>query len=236
MKFLRLYRNKRTNECGSALVIILIAVALFGALSFAVSSMVRDESISGIADESLRIYGAEITDYARTVRLGVQNIRISNTCEDTEINFDNNPLTGYTNGGAPSGNVCDVLHINGGGVTYSAPIEEWLDPQETASTLYGEWYFTGNEEISGIGNTGTYDLIMVLPWVHQSVCTHINTQLGISGDTTDGFAFPTNQKFTGSYSSGNTIGAAAAALIGKSTGCVTDSNGGHFFYQVLVAR
>lgn len=209
------------SQKGSALFIILIAVALFGALSYAVANMMRDGSGADITKEKSGLYANEILDYGRAVREAVQSMRISNGCSDTDISFQNIVVTtGYTNG---ANTACQVFNANGGGLNWISPAEKVNDG--------AEWVFTGTNIADGVGTTAP-DLIMILPNITQAICDEINDISGITATGNDATIDFT--KFAGTYASTQTLDFAA----GKPFGCLNYVNSGDnfFFYQVVLAR
>lgn len=250
-------KHNRHGERGNVLIIIFIAIALFAALSFAVSDMMRGGSPNSISKETAKLAADEIVDYARTVRQAVQNIRISNGCEDTQISFEKAPFdgsdAGYVNASAPSDNSCHVFNLSGGSINYFIPDTDWLDGSLSAGTLYGEWYVPDGVCIQGIGNgTGTCqsdgidneDIVLVLPYLKQEICVQINEKLGLSSgsaapptETND--AWPvTYDKFTGPFTEDKIFSGHNNAIAGcfeGDTGRVPNA-GSYHFYQVIVPR
>ena len=74
-------------EKGNALFLILIAVALFAALSYAVTSSGRGGS--GIDKEQASILAAQITQYGASVAVAVQRIKTINGTQDTMFEWQN---------------------------------------------------------------------------------------------------------------------------------------------------
>lgn len=211
---------KRTKEYGNVLFIILIAVALFGALSFTVGNMMRGGT-SSISNEQARIAAGEILQYAQAVRETVQMLRISNGCNDDEISFENDTVTGYTNANAPTDNSCHVFHLDGGGLSYRTP----------PAGITENWLFTGANIVDQVGTTDT-DLTLILRNLTQNDCDAINASLTITAGSDPDISFT---QFTGNYSASNTLNLANSQPIG----CLTYDNAGndeYFFYQVLIAR
>ncbi|MFN3700931.1 MAG: hypothetical protein ACK4VI_05325 [Alphaproteobacteria bacterium] len=211
--------NHRNSERGNVIFIILIAVVLFAALGFVVSNMLREGTPNAINEDRARLLASEIMDYGRTLRQGVQNMRISNGCTDTQISFEVTALAGYANG---TNTACQLFHRAGGDVNYIPP---------TADVTTANWIFTGANDALNVGTTAP-DLIAILPNIPLAVCNAINTASGITnlGDDSDiSFA-----QFTGTYAATQTIDFAD----GKTTGCLNhhDSGDNYFFYQVLLAR
>lgn len=192
------------SENGSVLFMILIGVMLFAALSYTVASMMRGGNAESIDEEQAGLYADEILNYARTVRQVIQTLRISNGCSDTDISFENPVVAGYTNG---TNTECQVFHADGGGLNYIAPPEDWLDTSLSGESFYGEWIFSSDYCMPGIG-TGGYtcwnnniddeELGAFLPYVKQNICENINESLNAGTPPvnagSDGYSY-----FTGIY-------------------------------------
>jgi len=215
----------RTSEKGAVAFYILLAIVLLAALTYAVSQGSRTGANS-ITEDQARLAASEILDYGNTVARAVQKLKLRG-CSDTEISFQNNVVSGYTNG---TNTACQVFHTDGGGINY-------IQPSELARWPGSDWAFSGQVPVSQIGSSEP-ELIMVLRMndTAMNACTTINDKLGVSNvagePPTDDFSFGT--KFTGTYSAGAGIG--TAELIGQTTACTQNSLGGFHFYQVLLAR
>lgn len=240
-------RSTHISQKGSALFIILVAVALFAALSYVVAGMMRSGgSGTDINQERAEIYAGEILDYARNVRQVVQDLRISNGCRNTEISFENPVETGYANG---TDTDCQIFHSDGGGMSWVEPSADLLDSAQSGETGYGQWFATGVTCVINIGNGATgcntdsvdnEDLIFALPYIDQAVCIAINESLGI---TSGGAAPPQDggtawawTKFTGSYTDGAQLGSSPNRMAGCFESDTLPTSGTYHFYQVLVAR
>ncbi len=237
------------TQCGNVLFIILIAVALFAALSFAVSDMMRGADPNSIRREKAPLLADGIIDYARTLRQGVQDIRI-NGCSSAEVSFENSIVAGYEH--APvARDACKLFHGRGGGVNYARPPDSWLDITLSSPTLQREWFFPANVCIPEIGSApaGTgcngdsednESLIVILPYILQDVCAAINDRLGLGAAplTEVGDAWPSaNTRFTGTQTDGTVLNQdrrMAGCFQGTGTG--TPPTGTYHFFQVLVAR
>jgi len=224
--------NNRQQERGSVLFYILIGVVLFAALSYTVSGMMRGGNTDMIGEEQAKLYASEILDYARVIRQAMQNVRISNGCQDTEIRFVNNVTTGY---GASVRPACDIFDPAGGDARYVPPIDKW-----GAGT---EWIFSGRTPVLGIGtNDGTpnaSDLTIVLSDINLSVCKEINNKSGIQNPSDnppiDVGSMDASTKFTGTYNTASEYN--APEINGKMYGCLQNAaQTSNIFYQVLIAR
>ena len=180
-------QNRRKREKGNALFLILIAVALFAALGYAITQSSRGGGKNADA-EKLSLQAAQIVQYAGSIKFAIDRMRYGWGYRDTEISFENSTVAGYTNANCTSTD-CKVFDTAGGGVAYDAPKEEWLDSSQSAQALYGEWYFPVGVCIPfvGTGETGCQgdgldneELVLILPYVRKALCLEINDRLGIT--------------------------------------------------------
>ncbi|MCB1783915.1 MAG: hypothetical protein KDI13_07950 [Alphaproteobacteria bacterium] len=241
------------NERGNALFFILIAVALLGLLT---ATLTRNSSTVDQAGdfEQTRISASKILNTAKSIENAVQELQ-SRGCSENDISFENTTVSGYTNAGSPSDGSCSVFETNGTGLTYQTPKTGWLDTSKSAQSNYGEWVFTANNYVVGVG-TGTdtsgdatpsnKDLIVILPYISSTLCAAVNDLVGV---TNPSGAPPTNvttsgltPKYTGTFSAGDHIKDTSGtdALNGKESGCFEGggipASGTYHFYQVLIAR
>ena len=100
---------------GNVLFLILIAVALFAALSYAVTQSSKTGG-SNIGKDKAKIIASEIIQYATSVEQAVSRITLMNGCTDTQISFENPIVSGFINPNAPADKRCHILHLDGGGV------------------------------------------------------------------------------------------------------------------------
>ncbi len=239
------------DQSGNVLFYILIAVALLAALSYAIAQSGRSSG-SNISSERAALYATEIIEYGNIISQAVSQIRLRDY-KDTEISFENNVVSGYTNANCTDSE-CEIFNINGGGIHYMPPKSDWLDSSNSSASLYGELYFNGSSSAIEIG-TSSDDLILFIPYIKQDLCIAINKKLGII-PTTDKVPseingpFDVADKFTGSYGStldhkvsGNATTGETSILYGKNSGCTEASgsspnpaSGTYHYYQVLIAR
>lgn len=240
-------KKENSKEKGSAIIYILVAVALLGALSFAVSKGSRTNT-STLSDQQAKIAANEIISYGNTVAKAVGTLRLRG-CTDIQISFENPLYTVYTNPSAPADKSCHVFDLAGGKVSYQAPDEDWLDSSKSAVAEYGNLIVNGDNKVSGIADAAEEELVAIISALSQKICLEINNKLGVSnpGDVppTDTNGITEGTKFVGTYgASSSTIGDAgtsSTALLGKTSGCVHETAGCsgtdcYHFYQVLIAR
>lgn len=233
------------QEHGNVLVYILIVVALFAALGFTVSNMMRSSGGS-IAGEKVGISAAEVLDYGKALHDAVQFLRISKGCGEREISFARPPFDetdmDYDNDNAPEDYSCHIFHPSGSGMSYVKGSEDTNGQQD--------WIFTAANDGDHIGHHCSddecADLMAILPGVPKSLCQDINKKLGISDDknniTQEDNSFeidPFQGEYT--YEARLSDNSTQGALEGQALGCVRGNAAPqdadtYYFYQVLLAR
>ncbi len=239
MKLNKFSRDIREQEQGNVLFLILIAVALFAALSYAVTSSTRSSGGDAGSETNL-ISSAQVTQYPSSVGTSIVRMIISGIGID-EIRF-NRPSEFDDLDAVAIG----VFHPNGGAATYiAAPSDIMLDGDA------GDWSFNAELEVPDIGISGAdgNDIIAFLVGVKQSICRKINEEHGLglvvpvlssdlSSDYTvrmfdDGssdYSFP-----TGTDEPDITDG--SGSFDGQPFGCFQNAGGGDYvYYHVVVER
>lgn len=168
----------RKTEQGNVLFLILIAVALFAALSYAVTQSTR--SGGGSADRETSILNsASMTQYPASLRTSIIRMILAGTTVDAMLFNPPSAFSGTTN--------VEVFHPNGGGALFQNAQGDLM-----ATLGSGTWLFNANFFIPEIGidtvGAGS-DLIAFLPGVASNICQRINTEFDVI--TTDCAASPT---------------------------------------------
>jgi len=161
------------DEKGNVLFLILIAVALFAALSYAVTQSTRDGGDS--TEETALINTAQLIQYPTGIRNSILRMRISGVT-DSELEF--NPPSNFAS--LTSSNVA-VFHPSGGGATYTlAPGALMANGNPVA------WVYNAQNQIDLIGttnlggpDTSTVDVVAFLVGISTSICQKVNQELGL---------------------------------------------------------
>lgn len=234
---------KRTQQEGNILFLILIAVALFAALSYAVTGSSRT-SANSISKDKAKILAAEIIQYAAQIEQGISRMRIINNVP--EYGFDVS-ASGYSNS-APnatcSSNNCKLFNVNGGNIPPKIlPKEAWdLSNSNMVNNWQGKIYFV-TILVLDVGSIAP-EFAMVYPGMNGEVCSEINKKLNVANDS-DGSPPNDHRDTNSNYSStltsfpslaGFGIGNQDSRLSGKRSFCVTQNDGAHYFYHVLIPR
>ncbi len=231
----------RKLESGSALFYVLIAVALLGTLSYAVTNSGRG-NIQQLTQDKARLVAAELIEYSNVLGSAVAQLKLRGV-SDTELCFDDPQWAiDYDHAGCTD-DLNKVFHVSGAGAIWAEPNSEGMDAAATPDNL---WHFYNDNEIEEVGTTcGTAncsDLIMVVDELSQTVCIELNELLGVVNPA----AVPPTDTglgetlYKGAYAHNNVIGdeAGGTEITGKTAGCFqkTGAPAAYVFYKVLVAR
>jgi len=155
-------KTPRPSTYGNALFLVLVAVALFAALSYAITLSGRGARTMG--KETAILAGAQAAQYAGLMERTITRLRISSGCTASTISFENNVVAGYENASAPADKSCHVFDPAGGGMTFLKP-----PPSVGEGVDYSFTVDTSPDEIS-----------MILPINDDLLCRQINKELGIN--------------------------------------------------------
>ncbi len=234
--------HAKAGENGNVLFLILIAVALFAALSFAVTMTTRSGD-EGTDTEVSKIGSASLVQFAAGMRGAI--LRMETRFNQIEFNppeeFDN----------CTSGFKRCIFHPAGGAASYS---------MSAASVMAGgvprPWIFNGANQVKNLGtSTGgdaalpeTAELIAFLPGISEKFCRGLNKDLGITGIPeesgilyTSASAMVNPDRSTPTFMAGNgaTIGSPTgtnvAVLDGHVYGCFSQG-GTYVYYHVLIEQ
>lgn len=239
--------DRRADERGNVLFLILIAVALFAALSYAVTQSSRSGAGDASSETNL-VNSSVVTQYPAGIRTTIVRMVVDGQNVDT---LEFNPPSDFANC-TPGYKRCVFAPAasGGGGATYTKS-----DGSVMSDGNKGSWHFNGANEIKYIGTTSsganattsTADLIAFLPGISQGICSKLNAQLGISGvpDQT-GVKYSSSDDMLGDGGSTDTslpgLGAIitgdSAQLDGQPYGCfrATDQGNEYVYYHVLIER
>lgn len=204
---------------GNALFLILIAVALFAAVSYAVTQSGRGGR--GADKERAVIDAATITQYGAALATAAQRMILTGT-DAASLVFCSpaNGLCQYTST-CETGTSCLFAPEGGGAVIQTLPATAYtggipaatLVQSDTAGTTFG---------VSGVG-TAADDHLLIIAGLTQTVCEQINTGMGLASPPfeSDGDA-TIYVSFSGEYAA-----------------CLQDDDifgNPYLYYHVLVAR
>lgn len=237
------------KQAGNVLFLILIAVVLFAALSFAISQSTRTTGGSA-NDDDANLLAAQVAQYGSALTNALVRMRLSNNCTDITINLFHASFTyNYTNPAAPVSNFCNVFDARGGGVVAQVPP---IKAVPTGSPTNQYWYVSCMA-VKGIGtdaNGANSKELIVQSFLNKDVCMKVNQKFGITntgGNPPQVSAAQTDPasaaacQYIGSYADTFMIGTSGAGegveLDGHETGCYQNTADQLYrFYHVLLAR
>lgn len=241
------------NQRGSAIIMLFVAVALFGALAYAFTRGSRT-STGFLTDEQARVSATRILDYTNNIDMSIKRLLLRG-CKDNQISFENTFYTSgrftsggtYVNPNAPTDKRCHVFEAAGAGVRFE-DVQDLIIP--AAKNLnWASFYFAGSDVVSGMGTTcnlqSCVDMTVTTFGVIENACIAINNQLGVvnPGGLPPNDNINSYPNFAGSYNVGGTTGSVAPQIVGKRSACIKASScdplitgGCYAFYRVLIAR
>lgn len=161
------------SERGNVLFLILIAVALFAALSYAVSSSNRAGS-GNISDQQAQLAADGMFQFAATAQQALTRLQVSGGYQLEEIEYSR---TAGIRNGACTTSVCRLYHPQGGGlIDYKPPRYAWRDPNST----WADNYVILLMAVEGVGSSAP-EIIALTQGLQLSVCENINKRMGITG-------------------------------------------------------
>lgn len=224
------YKKRCSNtayEAGNVLFLILIAVALFAALSYAVTQSSRGGGDA--QNESVKTQASQIVQYSASVKTAIQRMMLMGGYTYRQVDSQG---PGSNNSNCPDDG-CRVFSPDHYGVSYVPPKEEWLVP-ENSNARWGE-YRISHFPVDGLG-TNQPELVWLLHYVKEPICMEINESLGL---TSSGAAVPeqvlyinTLAWYTGATTGGNRLYDTGGVLYGQEIGCFREG-ANSAFYQVL---
>lgn len=103
--------ERPSSQRGSAIIMLFIAVALFGALAYAFMQGSRT-GLGWVEKEKSNAAATKIQDCSNTVNMATKRLAARGCGNLVSMNLDGT----NTNPGAPTDGSCSVFHVNGGGV------------------------------------------------------------------------------------------------------------------------
>ncbi len=246
------------NQSGNVLFLILIAVALFAALSYAVTQSTRGGGDA--SEEKTGIQLAGLTQYGDLISTSILRSRIINKLEDWELcfhsnNWGHNDYLANTPVNVCGNSATNIFSNDGMGVPWSEPDETLLDTSRSADPTYGAYRYTA-WRVKNIGDDSLDEIMMMVSYIKRDTCIKINDELGItntgghppveaaqiSGSTQSVY----NCRFgsSGSFCAGASLTALNGnngELSGQHSGCFYSTNlwgvaNGYVYYKVLAPR
>ncbi len=164
------------KQRGNILFLILLAVVLFAALSYAVTSSMRGGG-SNSGKENAELAAADILNYFSQVDTAVQRMVLTGGVEDYQLNFyyqsTNNFVMGSNDNTNCTDSRCRVFDPSGGGVSGRNHFSEYMS---TPNTSYAPLLLYAS--VNGVGSSKP-DIVLALRGIKASICSAITKKAGI---------------------------------------------------------
>ncbi len=256
--------NRYSKSDGNVLFLILIAVVLFAALSYAVTTSTRQGG-EDTEKENIKLQASELFQYATMIDTAVTRLKLFKGCSDENLSFESAQTgTLYENTNNPAVDErCHIFSSQGGGVSYKSLNEAMLDSSNSSSKYYGDPLFTGSTRVHRLGTdsngVNSKELILVFPYLTEALCaemaretTGLNPAGGIPRDNNIFFDHrnSSNSYYTGTFPSfgggfelrgeGSSSDTPHDFFFGVERGCIEGKSlppqGTYHYFHVLVVR
>lgn len=219
-------KREQISTSGNILFYVLIAIVLFGALSFTLSRQSRNSSSDVLDEAKIELYSTQIITYSRQVQSVVDQMIISGSDID-DLNFVQPGESGFNSGV----HIHKVYHPEGGGLLPTTLPNEVIAQVDT-NPVAG-WYLGRFNNVEWTDSTND-DVILTAYQIERSICESINKKItgstaipALSGEMNDHLLdTATNNDFTASV---------CAACEGYMSLCVQNSTRLAFSFYTVVA-
>ncbi|MCK6417661.1 MAG: hypothetical protein L6Q57_01830 [Alphaproteobacteria bacterium] len=232
---------KHSCQSGSALVYVIIAIALFAALSFTLARQTDNSEAGALSQERADLYATQILNYAAQAKGAVDRM-IWGGSTIAGLEFLLPGEAGYDEA-ANSDNIHKVFHPEGGGLNPGMLNADYV-AQEDAAPPPG-WYMGRFNNIDWT-NTSATDIILTAYQINAAVCAKINEKLTgsatiptLNGNIKDVLIDENVSTNSGSNADFTTSGGGATctSCAGKGSLCVKDGAlDTYAFYAVMAER
>ncbi|MBL4589578.1 MAG: hypothetical protein JKY11_05820 [Alphaproteobacteria bacterium] len=228
-----LHHHSARNEAGNVIVLILIAVALFGALTFTLSRSMQGGNSDELNAAQLQQYTSEILTYAAVAENVVNQMAFDGTAID-EID----PILPSDGAFNTAPNIKKLFHVSGGGLNYKPAKEPPFALVSPAPTTQSAWVVSNVTNVEWTPSTAN-DIILTAFGIEEGICAEINKKL--TGST----VIPTlnspgleNDVFAENAGGSDLTTVACAGCEGYSSICVSrvDPINRWFFYSIIAAN
>jgi hypothetical protein len=222
---------------GNILIIILVAVILFAALTAAVTQGERSGA-DNLTSEKTRLLADEIIDYSNSITTATAQLRLRGVSL-VNIRFSDYNLNVGNYGTFNSNPTHEIFNPNGGGVHYADPSDEIL------VNTGQKWQFVANNRVHHIGKdcnaASCSELLMVLAGVKKDICVAINDKLSVtnpSGNPPIDNDMNLTAYFNGIMGYSGAIGEdSGSSLANNPAACLYDDGDDlYIYYQVLQSQ
>lgn len=213
---------------GNILFLILIAVALFAALSFAVTQSTRSGWGNAERDK-IKMQISKLENFQSAVRTSLTRMKISGGLQFWQIDYSKPGSAGAGTNATCTSDSCRLHAASGGAlIPYRLESNYWGDAASCPSApTWGGRYIFINTAVRGAGVSGNRDLMLLYQGVSKDLCVAVNEANGVTntagepptdGDNdTSGYA-----TYSGTIATEVSIGPAAPIELGSAYTTLND--------------
>lgn len=234
------------TQAGNILFLILLTVALFAALAYAVTSTMRGGG-KDASGEAAKAQAASIIQFLAAVDSGLLRMQMTGNLKTEQISFryaskraNGNAMGGYQNNALCATPNCQLFHPEGGGIEFPGFEKYALKPDPTNTAIHPGYFVTYVIQWPGAG-TEMNDVALQIFALSSAVCDALKQNLGITTAPVVSGDYLQAMPVSAWDSPGLTISSHGNQLIGKNTfvsNITTYYNqlGGCNLYHLLYAR
>jgi hypothetical protein len=228
-------KSSAPHEKGNALIYVLIAIALFAALSMTFGRQSGSGESDSLNDDKAELYAVQLINYAGQAKSAVDQMLFSGT-RIGALDFKLPNQAGFGTGA-----VNQVYHPQGGGLTPGLISPEAVAQVDTDPPA--GWYMGRFNNVEWTKTTGQ-DVILVAYQINKKVCQRINEKITGSTDIPAMSDEISKAMINGAlHSHGNidfttdtdTVGAICTPCDGKPSLCVKSQSGEIYGFYTIIA-
>ncbi len=245
--------QKRKSERGNVLIYVLIAIALFAALSFTLGRQTDSNETGTLDEEKAGLIATQLIAYAADAKSVYDQMEFSGA-QVSDIRFErpDDPGAGSYNDSTVSNNIYKIYHPEGGGLTRGNLADQAIDESNIGAGMPAAgWYMGSFTDVDWTAPNP--DLTLVAYGISPLICTAINEMQ--NGSLTipvmteplhEVFVpetFPWNNGTSNNWTSGTQVtalttgtGNICPACENVAALCVQGSGGVYGFYSILAER
>lgn len=225
MKTKREHLSAKICERGNVLIYVLIAVALFAALGFAISKQTKTASHHELSRAESEMYATQIIGYAAQVRSVIEQMEITGTSV-AEIDFIAPDEPGFN---TPP-HIHKIYHPEGGGLNQA--ILEKKVKAEISSINPAGWYLGRVNNVEWTTSVAD-DAILTAHQISYSVCKLLNEKI-MGTDNIPQLSRSIHSFLLDSSDNRDFTIADCAACEGYSSLCVINASGDAYAFYTIV--
>ena len=160
----------RSGERGNALVYVLIAIVLFGALSFTLGRQTDTNEAGIMSDEHAQLYATQLISYTAQVKSAIDQMQFTAATSIDQLDF-----TAPTDAAFDTGTLIHkVYHPQGGGIV-PGRLPEAVIAQSNTDPVAG-WYLGRFNHVEWTA-TAADEVILTAYQINEKVCGIINEKI-----------------------------------------------------------